>query len=189
MNVQMMQREGKLDPESLRIVQDEVQRMKIVMDELLDFSRTPASSPVTCDIGELAGEVLRLMKRQFEHCGIVVKEVFRAKAYVKVDTNQMKQVIMNLLLNALQAMPGGGCVTVRTEDRGGATVRCSVCDTGLGVGEVDRDKLFQPFFSTREGGTGLGLAICRRIIEECGGEIGLENREDGATFWFELPVA
>ncbi len=193
MNVQLMEKEGKLDRESLRIISNEVQRLKLVMDELLDFARTPASSPTECNINDLVDEVLGLMGRQLEHCGVSVEKDCRASGNVRVDTHRMKQVIMNLLLNAMQAMPSGGTVRLQTETgaapAGRRVLRCSITDTGHGIPEEDRGKIFQPFFSTREGGSGLGLAICKRIVEEAGGILDFASGEKGTTFWFEIPTS
>jgi signal transduction histidine kinase len=191
MNVQMMEREGKLDTESMRIIRGEIERLKMVIDELLDFARTPADEPVRCDLKDLAGEVLDLMRRLMEHCKIAVETEFAASGRVFADANRLKQVLMNLLLNAVQAMPAGGRIALKTEDRvaaGSPTVRCSVRDAGGGVPEQYGEKIFQPFFTTREGGSGLGLAICKRIIEDHKGTIGFANNAVGATFWFELPA-
>lgn len=191
MNVQMMEREGAPDRESLRIILNEVKRLKLVIDELLDFARSPASSPTQCDVNGLMEEVLDLMQRQMEHCGVSVTKDFRASATVRVDTNRMKQVIMNLLLNAMQAMPGGGRISLRTENRaadGRPLVRCGVTDTGHGIRDEEREKIFQPFYSTRTNGAGLGLAICKRIIEDAGGTLDFASGATGTTFWFEIPA-
>ena len=192
MNVQMMEKEGKLDKESLRIISNEVQRLKLVMDELLNFTKSQASSPTPCSMNDLMDEVLGLMRRQMEHRGVSVMKDYQDSTEVRVDTNRMKQVIMNLLINAMQAMPAGGEITLQTETLarpdGGKVVRCSITDTGHGIAEENAEKIFQPFFSTREGGAGLGLAICKRIIEEAGGVLGFFSSEDGATFRFDIPA-
>jgi signal transduction histidine kinase len=191
MNVQVMEKEGQLDGESIRIIMNEVERLKIVIEELLDFARSPAGEAGPCDVNGIAGEVLGLMERQLAHCGITVEKDCGARGRALAEANRLKQVMMNLLINAMQAMPSGGKIWVRTEDRkwegGGDAVRCSVRDSGKGVPEALREKIFQPFFTTREGGSGLGLAICRRIIEEYGGKMDFESDETGSAFWFELP--
>jgi signal transduction histidine kinase len=191
MNVQIMEKDGSLDTEAVRIIRNEIARLKIVIDELLDFARSPAGETAPCDVSGLAGEVLDLMQRQLQHCAITVEKDLRAEARVLADANRLKQVIMNLLINAMQAMPSGGKICVATEVRsgaGGEFVRCGITDSGGGVPETIRDKIFEPFFTTRDGGSGLGLAICRRIIEEYKGTIDFASNEAGTTFWFELPA-
>lgn len=187
MNVQVMEKEGQLDRESIRIIRNEVERLKIVIEELLDFARSPAGEAGPCDVNEIVGEMVGLMERQLSHCGIAVESECRATRRVTADANRLKQVMMNLLINAMQAMPSGGKIWVRTEDVAEGRVRCSVRDSGKGVPEALREKIFQPFFTTREGGSGLGLAICRRIIEEYGGKMDFASDDTGSAFWFELP--
>lgn len=186
MNAQMMEKTGAIDREALRIIKNEIQRLRLVVDELLDFARSPVSEKSLCDLNALFDEVLDLMQMQLEHVGVAVRRNYAAGAVASVDANRLKQVAMNLIINGMQAMPSGGTISVTTELRG-AKVRCYVADTGEGIPPENRDKVFRPFFSTRAEGSGLGLAICKKIIDECGGEIGFETGEAGTTFWFELP--
>jgi signal transduction histidine kinase len=97
-------------------------------------------------------------------------------------------VLVNLVLNAMQAMPGGGRLRIRARSAGGDVVRLEVQDTGPGIPEDARPRVFQPFFSTREGGAGLGLALCKRVVEQHRGRIDFETSPSGTCFWLELPV-
>jgi two-component system sensor histidine kinase AtoS len=110
---------------------------------------------------------------------------------VSASPNAIRQVVLNLLTNALQAMPNGGRLTCRTR-RVGNQVEGWVADTGSGVSEAARERLFEPFFTTRTTGTGLGLALCREILGSHEGNIELANAKVdgaiGAEFRFELPV-
>ena len=110
---------------------------------------------------------------------------------VSASPNAIRQVVLNLLTNALQAMPTGGQLTCRTR-RLGNRVEGWVADTGPGVSDAARERLFEPFFTTRTTGTGLGLALCREILGSHEGSIELTSaKADGATgaeFRFELPV-
>jgi two-component system sensor histidine kinase AtoS len=110
---------------------------------------------------------------------------------VTADKEQMKQVILNLLLNAIQAMPKGGRLDlsgqVSADDQ---WVQFSILDSGVGIPPEDMDKLFDPFFSTKEGGVGLGLSIAHRIIDQHYGKIEIESRpEQGTVFKLWLPAA
>ena len=105
---------------------------------------------------------------------------------VCADGAKLRQVILNLVLNALDAMPTGGTITLASSLTEDGWLRLAVCDAGGGVKEAGGD-VFDPFVTTKPGGAGLGLYICRRIIDRHGGRIGHENTEQGATFWFELP--
>ena len=111
----------------------------------------------------------------------------------RLDPTRMGQVTLNLLHNAIQAMPHGGRLTVRTRrarDRNGrALVELQVRDTGSGIGPPELEKLFVPFFTTKPQGTGLGLAICQRIVKAHGGEIDVVSVVgEGSSFSVKLPV-
>jgi signal transduction histidine kinase len=114
--------------------------------------------------------------------------------WVFIDRNQMKQVFLNLLHNALQAMPNGGDLTVESKKRqrdGRTWVTSSVKDTGRGISQEDREHLFEPFFTTRlnDGGTGLGLSVSYGIVSDHGGFIEVESEEGiGTCFTVWLPV-
>ncbi len=109
--------------------------------------------------------------------------------FATVDRTQLEQVLLNLISNARDALPGGGAVVLRTR-RAGATVRISVTDTGLGMSSEIRDRLFEPFFSTKGGkGTGLGLATVHGIVQESGGHVEVESTLGrGSCFTIILPA-
>ena len=113
------------------------------------------------------------------------QRVFAARA----DAGQVRQVLMNLLINAVEAMPGGGRATVVVAPGGDGRVRVSVSDTGQGITAPEDVDLFDAFISTKSDGAGLGLYVCRQIVESHAGRIGYDSGPDGATFWFELPAA
>jgi signal transduction histidine kinase len=104
-----------------------------------------------------------------------------------VDAAKLRQVVMNLVLNALQAMPGGGSLGVSVRSDGERAV-IEVSDTGRGIPDSVRARLFEPFVSSREGGTGLGLAISKQIVEEHAGSIGFESSPGRTVFRVELPL-
>jgi GAF domain-containing protein len=160
--------------------------------EILDYvrgERLPLRR-VPCPVSEFLDQVLAVMEVDFSDRGI---EVARSCAYqgpVVMDADRMAQVIYNIAANARDAMPGGGTFTVATQ-KVGTCVEFRFSDTGPGVPESLADQIFEPFFtSNKREGTGLGLAIARRIVEEHGGALRLEQNDErqGATFVLALPV-
>ena len=106
------------------------------------------------------------------------------------SANALRQVALNLLTNALNAMPGGGRLRCSTRPaRGNAALEVRVADTGPGIAPEHQGRLFEPFFTTRPSGTGLGLALCREIVQNHGGGITLESTDpSGTTFCVQVPV-
>ena len=133
-----------------------------------------------------------LLAKEAEKARVTVKEVYTDNLLpVPLDTNQMQQVFMNLFLNALEAMPVGGILTVETnrQDSQEGWIQVKVRDTGHGIAPEHLTKIFDPFFTTKSKGSGLGLAITHKIIEGHGGTIGVESAPGkGSTFILSLPV-
>jgi len=118
----------------------------------------------------------------------LIREIEPGLPAVRADRDQILQVLLNLVRNAVEAMPDGGPVRV-TARREGEAVVFSVTDSGPGISPEDLPRVFEPYFTTKEGGTGLGLAIARRIAEEHGGRLDLESTPGrGATFTLRLPA-
>ena len=106
------------------------------------------------------------------------------------DFNQLQEVFLNLAINACQAMPEGGTITISSKDAGGGFVEVAVKDTGKGIKKEDMAKLFTPFFTTKDNGTGLGLAICHGIIDSHEGKIEVESElGKGTAFRIKLPIS
>ena len=157
-----------------RISEDTV-RCKRIIDDLRDFSRRHELDIVPTDLNRLVGEALDLFSRRPEIHGItVVREFSGQLPLVPCDSARMEQVLVNVFVNAVQAMPEGGRLTVRTALRAGFA-EISVEDTGPGIPIEIRRKIFDPFFTTKPHGTGLGLSIVYRIMEAHGGRVEVEN--------------
>jgi signal transduction histidine kinase len=125
------------------------------------------------------------------HCQIdVVKQLTPDLPLVSGDARQLEQVFLNLILNARDAMPGGGRLAIDTY-AGQSTVHIRFADSGVGIEEEDLPRIFEPYFTTKEDrGTGLGLAICQRIITQHGGRISVSSRlGEGAVFILHLPIS
>ena len=183
MTVQML-REGVADPEPYLLLLREIERLELTAAELVGVSQPLRKERVKLD--KVVDEVLELMRRQLEHLSIRVEKRFDAVPAVDVDVSRFKRCVMNLLLNGAQAMPSGGPIRVGVLARNGR-VRLEVSDEGPGVPADVRDRVFEPFVTTKQDGVGLGLALTRRIVEDHGGTIGFDTPARGATFWIELP--
>jgi signal transduction histidine kinase len=179
-----------LTAEDLRVIHGEIGRMEQTVQGFLDFARPPAPRRLAGDWREVvshAAELVRARARQ-QHVETVTACPARPLDGV-FDRGQMCTVLVNLFLNALDAMPRGGTLEVRLEEPPGGGVRLAVADTGTGIDADVRDRLFTPFVSSKPTGTGLGLSICRRIVEEHGGRISAADRPGGgACFTIRLPA-
>jgi signal transduction histidine kinase/putative methionine-R-sulfoxide reductase with GAF domain len=177
--------------EDLKVIEEEISRINEIVDQFLRFAKPSPPLLDKVEVSPLFEEILQLLRPQIEKQKISVQKNFRSLPPVTADKEQMKQVILNLLLNAIQAMPKGGRLglsgQVSADDQ---WVQFSILDSGAGIPPEDMDKLFDPFFSTKEGGVGLGLSIAHRIIDQHHGRIEIESRpQQGTVFTLWLPAA
>jgi nitrogen fixation/metabolism regulation signal transduction histidine kinase len=171
-----------------RVIVEEVDFLKSLVDEFSRFARLPEMRPEPTDLPDLARSAVRLFEGTREGVALRV-ESHLTREIVLLDPEQIKRALINLLDNALEACGSAGEIVVRLEDGAGGVV-LEVADTGRGVPPRDRDKLFLPDFTTKGRGTGLGLAIVSRIVADHNGTIRVEdNRPRGARFIIELPAA
>ena len=180
------------DAEALGAVLEELARLELVVDEMVSFARPTPPVFAKVELPAVAGEVLAFMRRQLEHAHVAAKTEFDPSApSARADRNKVKQVLVNLVLNAVQAQPRGGEVVVRVKPAGAGRLALEVSDSGPGIRQEDVDRIFAPFYTTKSGGAGLGLAVSRRIAEEHGGARSCDGgggaRARGATFRLELP--
>jgi two-component system nitrogen regulation sensor histidine kinase NtrY len=179
----------------------EVEALKGLVDEFAQFARLRGPRMVPSDLNALVGETLKMYRGVLQQGRLRIESDLAAIPPVRLDAEQIRQVIINLVDNAMEALggpaapdrPGGGhpriAVTTAPDPRN-SVVRLVVSDNGPGVPEADRDKLFMPYYSTKGRGSGLGLAIVRRIIVEHGGAIEVGGAlPTGTTFTVELPAA
>ncbi|MFT3914817.1 MAG: ATP-binding protein [Anaeromyxobacteraceae bacterium] len=180
---------GEIFDESTRAIGEEVRRLKKIVDEFGRFARLPPPERAPASPEDLVQAVLALFPEP--PAGVTLRrEVEPGLPRVLADRDQVLQVLLNLVRNALEAMGSrGGEVTVSAQGLAEGQVAITVADTGPGVPAEDLPKLFEPYFTTKEGGTGLGLAIARRIAEEHGGALEYRSRAGGAAFTLTLPVA
>ena len=134
-------------------------------------------------------DLMELVEDQSEKKGIEISLELGDLPEIEADPEQLNQAFMNLVLNAVQAMPAGGRLSIKSFTTSPRKVQIVITDTGMGIPEDSIKNIFDPFFTTREGGTGMGLAITYRIIKEHKGEIEVESREgQGTTFRIYLGV-
>jgi len=159
--------------------------------QLLTFSRKQVAQPRRMDLNGLVEETRRLLERLIGADVRLRVEPFESPVIVHADPGQLEQVLMNLVVNARDAMPAGGTLTVRVRHAGERAL-LEVQDTGIGMSPDIQARIFEPFFTTKERGkgTGLGLAMCYGIIHQAGGAIDVESAPGaGSTFRVQLPVA
>jgi signal transduction histidine kinase len=181
-----------LPVDDLAIIEHEIRRMESCIQTFLDFARPPAAERRRCDVVPVIRRALTLAETRARRQHVALDaELPPAPVELSIDANQVQQVLLNLLLNALDALPQGG--TVRVDVRAATpeepTVAVHVRDSGPGIEPRIRERLFEPFVSSKETGLGLGLSISRRLVEAHGGTITGENAPGGgALFAFTLPA-
>ena len=171
----------------LQDLRDAIQRANRVVGELLEFSRPGELALKPQDIGALAERALSLVKLEVARHHIeVVRQFSEGLPTLPMDRNKIEQVLVNIFMNAIQAMTHGGTLTVRispspTQEGDPSSIRIEIDDTGPGIPEAHLSKVFDPFFTTKPvgQGTGLGLGVARQIIHLHGGTIDLRNRPEG----------
>jgi two-component system sensor histidine kinase HydH len=182
---------GGLSADDLRVIEAEVRRMERSLQSFLDFARSPKAERRPTDLTALVASVVELVRGRAEKQRVALcVELRRDRLMATVDGEQLRQVLVNLGLNALDAMPTGGTLTIAVGAKRSGPIEIEVADTGPGVPKAILPRLFEPFVSSKETGLGLGLAISRRIVEDHGGTIGAANRAGGgAVFVVTLPAA
>lgn len=179
----------------LELVLKEARRARSVVRRLLDFARQAETVRVKADINEIVDDMLVLTKHLMQTNNVQpVVKMGKNLAWVSVDRNQIKQVVINLVNNALYAMPGGGRLDVETAEQtrfGRPWITFSIRDTGVGISPENLERIFEPFFTTRgdRGGTGLGLSVTYGIVTDHGGMIEVESQlHVGSNFIVWLPL-
>ena len=188
LNVQLLRERGdeKARDHATRLLV-EIERLEGALNVLLDAARPAPLQRERASMSALVRDVAEFLRPRLDHWKVAVEIDAPGPCEASIDAGRMRGVVMNLLLNAAQAMPSGGRVDVSVRN-GEGTVRLDVRDAGAGVPPQMRDRLFEPLSPTREDGLGLGLAVVRRIVEEHGGRAGYEPAEPGSRFWVELPA-
>ena len=181
--------DDKFKKDSIETIYFHIKRISEILKQLSGFAKMPPSELKQCQINEIIENSTRLIQYDKKAKGIViVKELFAALPETTVDANQLSQVFVNLILNAIDAMPENGWLTVRSyvEDN---NIVIDFEDTGAGIPREDLFKIFDPFYTTKEKGTGLGLAVSYNIIKKMGGSLTVESElGKGSIFKITLPI-
>ncbi|MEK7485625.1 MAG: ATP-binding protein [Planctomycetota bacterium] len=175
--------------ESFSLVMDEIDRLEWIIQELLSFGPNPPElKQAWIPLYPLLDGMLSIALTRFTHLKIKLQKEYDPRiTTVYGDGDKIKQVFLNLLLNATQAMPNGGELKVKTQLQFSGSIEITVCDTGMGVSPEAEAHLFKSFFTTRSNGTGLGLSTSREIVKQHQGEMGYRRKNPGSEFWFTLP--
>jgi len=188
----LIQRDGE-EREYAEIIAREVRRMEEMLSNILSFSKRPILCFEECTVEQVIREALALeghaLTRSKVHLDL---EIDPDLPVFQGDEQKLRQVLVNLMTNARQAMPRGGRITIRARSsllRGKPAVLLEIEDTGGGISSDIQESIFTPFFTTKDRGTGLGLSISQRIIEQHQGEIEARNGNQGAVFTIRLPVS
>jgi nitrogen fixation/metabolism regulation signal transduction histidine kinase len=182
---------GRVIEESCALIHDEVENLKRLVDEFSQFARFPQARPAPANLNQIVEGVLGVFNGRLDGIRIST-QLAPDLPPVLVDADQFRRVVVNLMDNAAEAMESSlvkeMVITTRTDPQR-SVVETEISDTGSGVSPEDREKLFLPYYSTKERGTGLGLAIVSRIVAEHHGAIRVEeNQPLGTRFVVELPL-
>jgi signal transduction histidine kinase len=177
--------------EELTLIQEEASRARDIVRDLLQFSRQSDVHPTMSDVNIIVEQVIGMLRRQGAIDAITLEEEYAADLpLIEMDVSRMKQVFLNIINNAIYAMPNGGALTVRSVRRE-AFVDVEFTDTGSGIDPEALPRIFDPFFTTKPevSGTGLGLSVSLGIVQSHGGTIAVTSTRDvGTTFTVRLPV-
>jgi two-component system sensor histidine kinase HydH len=178
--------------EMFGVIQSEVTRIGLVLEAFRDFVSLGKLNPVPLDMVELVGQQVKLMTPRLNENNIECQVELPAEKIplIQGDEIRLGQVLHNLLVNAMEAMPSGGKILIRLssrEDMEGEAIRLEFIDTGSGIPVGLRDRIFDPYFTTKNEGTGMGLALCDKIVRQHGGTLDFQCLTTGTAFRITLP--
>lgn len=170
--------------EEISLMDQQIERMRLIVTQLLQYARPNdyAGYVVAVDVNDTLASSLVLVEHLLGQASIHVQRDWQASHSVAINRQELQQVLINLMINAIQAMPKGGTLTLRSRDQQDdadqSGVLIQVCDTGIGLSEQAKERLFSPFFTTKTDGNGLGLWISVGLVERYGGSISAHNRHE-----------
>ncbi len=178
--------------EYLEMSQGEIERLSKIVQRMLDFNRPAGETPGQVDVRATVENILALTAKRLQHANVVLSAEWDDDLpSVRAVDNQLKQVFLNLVLNAVDAMPNGGDLRIRGRqvDEYGKWLVIALTDSGQGIPAEDLDKVFDPFYTTKPDGAGLGLSICRTLVLSQGGRLTVDSQPGkGSTFSVWLPI-
>ncbi|MFQ5686234.1 MAG: nitrogen regulation protein NR(II) [Candidatus Scalindua sp.] len=198
-NIQMSLLEREIDKHELRstkelhevvkVVKEEIERLNKLTKDCLSFSKSGDLKRKKEDIVKILNELLALINPHADLNGIkIYLRVLKDSPQISVDRDKLKQALLNIIINAIEVMTGGGEINIITSNDDGY-LNITIKDTGPGIPSEQHDKIFDLFHSTKSGGTGVGLAITKNIIQAHGGNIKFNKLNRGAEFIIELPLS
>jgi len=165
----------------------EVRQLNLVISEFLDFARPASPAPEPTPVLRLTEDAAFLLAPEMEKAGVAYHQEVEPELEIDVDPEQVKRALFNLMKNAVQAMRQGGDLWVRAERENGQVI-IEVEDSGPGIGREEQERLFEPFYTTKEKGSGLGLAIVHQTVEKNRGWVRVQSRQgQGTSFSMVLP--
>jgi len=200
--IQLMRQEGNFsftDQERLNIIESQLDRLADSVKNLLSFTRQPKPQLRPLDVNEILRELIQLSEPWlFPRNVKLFSSLSPGLPYILGDPTHLQTVFLNLITNALDAMPHGGLLVIKTQEvlpqsssENGKWLKISITDTGIGITDESKKRIFDPFFTTKKigEGTGLGLAICEKIIQEHSGKLDVESEVGkGSTFFVFIPI-
>jgi signal transduction histidine kinase len=174
--------------EFVKIIKEETARLNSIVSEFLKFARPPSPKVEPTSINNLVESTFRLVQKEAQQAQIQIRKNLDSRLpFASLDKDQIRQVLLNVYLNAIQAMPDGGILQISTHSsRKNAIIE--IADSGIGIEEDELQHIFNPFFSTKSDGTGMGLSVSYQLVENHGGRISAKaNISEGLTFTIELP--
>lgn len=186
-----MMMDGNLSPDQLQRLAGNIYRssrvIKEMLQELVDVSRGRILAPETCRLSEIIGAAIDIQAPAAAECGVTIQAAVDSLIELPLERARMERVFLNLISNAIEAMPSGGRISISAEQRG-ESILVDVNDNGPGIPEAVRSRLFQPFVTSGKNGLGLGLALSRQTLLDHGGDLWAEsNGAGGAHFRLRLP--
>jgi PAS domain S-box-containing protein len=176
--------------EDLQIAEEEIERAQVIIRNLLEFSRTSGAEVERIDVNDLLQRTVQLLQKYMQNNGVRVVTQLGDVPPCAANANAMRQILLNLITNAVQAMPRGGELRLRTAHLGHDRIRLEVEDTGVGIAAENLKNVFDPFYTTKAPGqgTGLGLSVVHSAVRRYGGDISVESVPGlGTTFRIDLP--
>lgn len=173
----------------IQALQREVQRLEEILNDFLRYAKGQKLELVNCNINEVVDEVIDFITPEIKQKKILILKSYDVRLpSCRIDVNLIKQAILNIVINAEQAMEQGGELMIRTSCNN-KCIQIDITDTGSGIPKDSLDKVFQVYYSTKKTGTGLGLPTAKRIIEEHKGTISVQSEENkGSNFSIKLPI-
>jgi signal transduction histidine kinase len=176
----------------LTMATTELEQLASIVRQILDFNRPAKGQKAPVDVSAVVNDVLALSAKRLQHGQVLIQTHWDANVpMIDAVSNQLQQVFLNLILNAIEAMPQGGRLQIRGQSvtLNGNWVTIAFTDSGVGIAPDALDKIFEPFYTTNAEGTGLGLSVCHNLVNSHGGRIAVESAVGrGSTFTVWLPV-